>query len=43
MSAVSPEVVHTFKGKEILMNFVNKICKCKRHWNMKTLRMKLLI
>ncbi|MBD23089.1 MAG: glutamine-hydrolyzing GMP synthase [Alphaproteobacteria bacterium] len=33
-----PEVVHTYKGKEILMNFVKKICRCKKHWNMKSFK-----
>jgi GMP synthase (glutamine-hydrolysing) len=28
-----PEVVHTLKGKEILKNFVYKICECKGGWN----------
>ena len=37
-----PEVVHTFKGKEILMNFVNKICKCKKHWNMKNFKNEII-
>ncbi|MBI4040666.1 MAG: glutamine-hydrolyzing GMP synthase [Deltaproteobacteria bacterium] len=29
-----PEVVHTFQGKEILSNFVFKICKAKADWTM---------
>ncbi len=29
-----PEVAHTQYGKEILANFVFKICKCKPEWNM---------
>ncbi|SCL87625.1 glutamine-hydrolyzing GMP synthase [Sporanaerobacter sp. PP17-6a] len=29
-----PEVVHTEKGKEILSNFLFKICKCIGNWNM---------
>ena len=28
-----PEVVHTAKGKEILQNFLFKICGCKSEWN----------
>ncbi len=31
-----PEVVHTEKGKEILKNFVYKICGCKGGWNAKS-------
>jgi GMP synthase (glutamine-hydrolysing) len=31
-----PEVEHTLKGKEILHNFLYKICKCKRSWTMKS-------
>ena len=33
-----PEVVHTYRGKEILMNFVIKVCKCKKKWNMKNFK-----
>ncbi|MFC1517097.1 glutamine-hydrolyzing GMP synthase [Candidatus Margulisiibacteriota bacterium] len=29
-----PEVVHTEKGTEILINFINKICKAKPVWTM---------
>ena len=29
-----PEVAHTEHGKEILANFVFKICRCKPNWNM---------
>ncbi|MFO1477558.1 MAG: glutamine-hydrolyzing GMP synthase [Verrucomicrobiota bacterium] len=29
-----PEVVHTPRGKEILANFVHKICGCGRNWTM---------
>ncbi|MEJ2156940.1 MAG: glutamine-hydrolyzing GMP synthase [Desulfobacteraceae bacterium] len=31
-----PEVEHSIKGKEILHNFLYKICKCKRSWTMKS-------
>jgi GMP synthase (glutamine-hydrolysing) len=31
-----PEVEHTLKGKEILHNFLYKVCKCKRSWTMKS-------
>ncbi len=31
-----PEVEHTLKGKDILHNFLYKICKCKRSWTMKS-------
>lgn len=31
-----PEVEHTFKGKEILHNFLYQVCKCKRSWTMKS-------
>jgi GMP synthase (glutamine-hydrolysing) len=31
-----PEVEHSLKGKEILHNFLYKICKCKRSWTMKS-------
>ena len=37
-----PEVVHTIKGKEILMNFVNNICKCNKHWNMKDFKNEII-
>jgi GMP synthase (glutamine-hydrolysing) len=30
-----PEVVHSVCGFDILNNFTNKICKCKKQWNMK--------
>jgi len=33
-----PEVVHTFKGKEIIKNFINKICLCKKSWSMKSFK-----
>lgn len=29
-----PEVVHTHYGKEILENFVSRVCGCKRDWTM---------
>lgn len=31
-----PEVEHTLQGKEILHNFLYKVCKCKRSWTMKS-------
>jgi GMP synthase (glutamine-hydrolysing) len=31
-----PEVEHTLVGKEILHNFLYRICKCKRSWTMKS-------
>ncbi|MFH1665951.1 MAG: glutamine-hydrolyzing GMP synthase [Elusimicrobiota bacterium] len=31
-----PEVVHTPKGKEILKNFLFKICNCSGNWTMKS-------
>lgn len=31
-----PEVVHTPRGKEILDNFIYKICECAPSWNMKS-------
>ncbi len=31
-----PEVEHTLKGKDILHNFLYKICKCSRSWTMKS-------
>jgi len=31
-----PEVKHTEKGKQILSNFVNRICLCKGTWTMKS-------
>ncbi len=31
-----PEVAHTEKGREILKNFVYKICNCKGGWNAKS-------
>lgn len=31
-----PEVVHTQFGKEILRNFIFKICRCKPEWTMKS-------
>lgn len=30
-----PEVVHTPKGKEIISNFVHKVCGCGRQWTMR--------
>jgi len=30
-----PEVAHTPRGKEIIANFVHKICGCGREWNMR--------
>ncbi len=29
-----PEVVHTVPGKKILLNFLSRICGCRRDWNM---------
>ncbi|MBA7680395.1 GMP synthase [glutamine-hydrolyzing] [subsurface metagenome] len=29
-----PEVVHTEKGQEIFSNFLFKICKCRKDWNL---------
>jgi len=31
-----PEVVHTPRGKEILNNFIFRICNCSASWNMKS-------
>ncbi len=31
-----PEVAHTTKGKEILRNFLDDVCNCKRSWTMKS-------
>ena len=31
-----PEVVHTPRGKEILANFVHRICGCKSNWTMES-------
>ena len=31
-----PEVVHTPRGKEILTNFVHRICGCKSNWTMES-------
>ena len=31
-----PEVVHTPRGKEILANFVHRICSCKSNWTMES-------
>jgi GMP synthase (glutamine-hydrolysing) len=31
-----PEVLHTVKGKQILRNFLFRICGCKRTWTMKS-------
>lgn len=33
-----PEVFHTKDGKKIIQNFLFKICKCKKVWNMKTFK-----
>jgi GMP synthase (glutamine-hydrolysing) len=30
-----PEVVHTPRGKEILQNFVHRVCDCGRNWTMR--------
>ncbi len=30
-----PEVVHTPRGREIISNFVHRICGCRREWNMR--------
>ena len=37
-----PEVSHTNKGKEILSNFLFKICNCFVDWNIKSLKNKLI-
>ena len=29
-----PEVVHTPRGREVIANFVHKVCGCGRHWTM---------
>jgi len=29
-----PEVIHTLGGKEILENFLTRVCKCRRNWTM---------
>ena len=31
-----PEVVHTPRGKEVLSNFVHRICGCGRNWTMRS-------
>ena len=31
-----PEVVHTPRGREILANFVHRVCGCGRNWNMRS-------
>ncbi|MFA6048861.1 MAG: glutamine-hydrolyzing GMP synthase [Candidatus Micrarchaeia archaeon] len=36
-----PEVVHTEHGKEMLENFVFKICKCKKNWQPEMLEKQL--
>lgn len=33
-----PEVVHTPKGKKIIENFLFKVCKLKKDWNIKNLK-----
>ncbi|HOW66677.1 MAG TPA: glutamine-hydrolyzing GMP synthase, partial [Verrucomicrobiota bacterium] len=33
-----PEVVHTPKGKEIIRNFVHRVCGCGRQWTMRRYR-----
>jgi GMP synthase (glutamine-hydrolysing) len=30
-----PEVAHTPRGREILANFVHRVCGCGRHWSMR--------
>ena len=37
-----PEVVHTFKGKEIIENFIKKICLCKKSWSMKSFKSQII-
>ena len=37
-----PEVVHTLKGRVILKNFVEIICKCKKEWNMKNFKNQII-
>ena len=37
-----PEVNHTFKGERILENFLVKISKCKKDWNMKSFKIEML-
>tara|TARA_Y100001970_G_scaffold199418_1_gene242575 strand:- start:1481 stop:3043 length:1563 start_codon:yes stop_codon:yes gene_type:complete len=37
-----PEVSHTTKGKIILRNFVNKICKIRKNWSSKDQKKKLI-
>ena len=31
-----PEVVHTPRGKEIISNFVHRVCRCGRSWTMRS-------
>ena len=38
-----PEVVHTFGGKEILENFVLKICGCEKIWNMRSFQNEMIV
>ena len=37
-----PEVIHTLKGKVILKNFVQIICRCKKEWNMKNFKNEII-
>jgi len=37
-----PEVVHTFKGKEIIKNFVKNICLCNKSWSMKSFKSQII-
>ena len=37
-----PEVNHTFKGERILENFLVKISKCKKDWNMKSFKIEMI-
>ena len=37
-----PEVVHTFKGDQLLKNFIFKICNCKKLWNMSNFKNEII-
>ena len=37
-----PEVSHTVGGTKILGNFIFDICKCKKTWNMKSFKTKII-